>query len=377
MSGMNQIHITFGKNLMTLWTLGVASGLFSASGRASLGRVFFAFKVPSGGIEMRMPDRRQFLGQVGMVAAATSAGLLGRVGGSGSARAADEPASPAAGARRHAIGVSTYSFWQFRGERLGMAACLDKAAAMGFDGVELLHVQMRDESPAAINQIKRQAHSLGLALMGFSTHQGFVYPEAEMRRNNEQKTMYQIELAASLGIPTMRINTGRWNTVPSFDDFMSKKGIEPALEGHTEDEAFKWVTNSIERILPRAEACGVVLGLENHWGLGRTAAGVLRIVEAIKSPWLQMTLDTGNFLENAEAQYEQMAASSIPIALVQAKTYFGGGRWYALDLDYAKIAAILTRHNYKGWISLEFEGNDDAATAVPKSLAMLREHFPK
>ena len=50
---------------------------------------------------------------------------------------------------RRPIGVSTYSFWQFRGERLGIAACIDKAAAMGFDGVEILHVQMQDESNAA------------------------------------------------------------------------------------------------------------------------------------------------------------------------------------------------------------------------------------
>ena len=79
-----------------------------------------------------------------------------------------------------------------------------------------------------------------------------------------------------------------------------------------------------------------MLGLENHWGLGRTAAGVLRIVEAINSPWLQMTLDTGNFLEDSYAQMERMASSQVPLALVQAKTYFGGGRWYALDLDYGR-----------------------------------------
>ena len=102
---------------------------------------------------------------------------------------------------------------------------------------------------------------------------------------------------------------------------------------------------------------------------------MLRIVEAIKSPWLQMTLDTGNFLEDSYEQMEQMASSPVPIALVQAKTYFGGGRWYALDLDYARIATILDEHNYRGWISLEFEGNEDAETGVPKSLALLREHF--
>ena len=71
-----------------------------------------------------------------------------------------------------------------------------------------------------------------------------------------------------------------------------------------------------------------------------------------------------------------IASSGVgPIALVQAETYFGGGRWYALDLDYARIAAILREDGYRGWISLEFEGNEDAATGVPKSLALLRKHF--
>jgi sugar phosphate isomerase/epimerase len=302
------------------------------------------------------------------------------IGGAGAAVGQDQPARrddepPRGAVRRHPIGVSTYSFWQFRGERLGIEECLEKAAAMGFDGVEVLHVQMRDESNGALQKIKRRAHSLGLALMGFSTHQGFVTPDADLRNTNVQKTLYQIDVAYRLGIPTMRINTGRWGTIKSFDEFMANQGIEPTPEGRTDEEAFGWVIGSIEKLLPRAEECGVVLGLENHWGLGRTAEGVLRIVEAIRSPWLQMTLDTGNFLERPYEQMEAMASGAVPIALVQAKTYFGGGRWYELDLDYARIAAILREHGYRGWISLEFEGNDDAAVGVPRSLALLREHF--
>jgi sugar phosphate isomerase/epimerase len=314
-------------------------------------------------------NRREFLARCGVGAMGATIGQVG------SALGQDRPAGGEGAARRRPIGVSTYSFWQFRGERLGIEACIDRAADMGFDGVEILHVQMRDESNAALQRIKSRAHALGLALMGFSTHQGFVTPDADLRRTNVQKTLYQIDVAYRLGIPTMRINTGRWGTIRSFDDFMAKKGIEPTLEGHTDEEAFGWVIASIEKLLPRAEECGVVLGLENHWGLGRTAAGVLRIVEAIKSPWLRMTLDTGNFLEQSYAQMEAMAASPAGIALVQAKTYFGGGRWYALDLDYARIAQMLRAHGYRGWISLEFEGNEDAATGVPKSLALLREHF--
>jgi L-ribulose-5-phosphate 3-epimerase len=311
--------------------------------------------------------RRDFLNSAG-------AAMLS-LAGTGGIAAGQESAAKGSTRHHHLIGVSTYSFWQFRGQRLGIETCIEKAAAMGFDGVEILHVQMDDESNAAIGRIKRKAQSLGLPLMGFSTHQGFVTPDRDLRSTNVQKTLYQIELAARLGIPTMRINTGRWGTIKSFDDFMAKKGIEPALEGYTEEEAFGWVIGSIEKLLPMAEAAGVVLGLENHWGLGRTAEGVLRIVEAIRSPWLQMTLDTGNFLERPYEQMEQMASSPVPITLVQAKTYFGGGRWYALDLDYARIAKILDDHGYRGWISLEFEGNEDAETGVPKSLELLRKHF--
>ncbi|MDB4771688.1 sugar phosphate isomerase/epimerase, partial [Akkermansiaceae bacterium] len=117
---------------------------------------------------------------------------------------------------------------------------------------------------------------------------------------------------------------------------------------------------------------GVVLGLENHWGLGLTPEGVLRVVEAVNSPWLQVTLDTGNFLEDPYARLEKLASKTV---LLQTKTYFGGGRWYTLDLDYARIAKIMKKSNYRGYVSLEFEGKEDPLTAVPKSLAMLRKHF--
>ena len=70
-----------------------------------------------------------------------------------------------------------------------------------------------------------------------------------------------------------------------------------------------------------------------------------------------------------------MTASNIPITLVQAKTYYGDGRWYTLDINYARIAEMLRNGGYRGWISLEFEGREDSSTGVPKSLEMLREHF--
>ncbi|QDT33189.1 sugar phosphate isomerase/epimerase family protein [Thalassoglobus polymorphus] len=271
------------------------------------------------------------------------------------------------------IATSTYSYWRFRPDtKLSIEECIDLAANAGFDGVEVLHIQMQDESNAALQRIKQRAFRNGIDLCGCSTHQSFVSPDADKRQRNIDHTIHCIELAYALGIPTIRVNTGRWGTIKSFDELMAKKGIEPILPGHTEDEGFKWVIDSLEKCLPKAEECGVVLGLENHWGLGRTAEGVIRVIDAIDSPWLQATLDTGNFLERQYEQYELLAPYA---AFVQAKTYFGGGTWYTLEIDYERVAKILSDVNYTGYVSLEFEGKEAHETAIPKSLQMLRKSF--
>jgi len=271
------------------------------------------------------------------------------------------------------IAVSTYSFWQFRHRDLrDIEPCIDLAGQWGFDGVEILHRQMESEDKGYLQRLKRRAFVNGLDLCGFSTHQGFLSPDEAVRQKNIDHTIHCIELAYDLGIPTMRVNTGTWGTSKNFDDLMAKRGIEPPKEGYTDEDGFGWVIASLEKCLPAAEKCGVLLGLENHWGLGRTPEGVLRCVEAIKSPWLQVTADTGNFLEDP---YDRLAMLAPKCVLVQAKTYYGGGLWYSLELDYPRIAKIFREHNYRGYVSLEFEGKEDPKEAIPKSLALLRSAF--
>jgi sugar phosphate isomerase/epimerase len=302
-------------------------------------------------------DRRHFLGATAGLALAPTV------------RSADPPAKKI----RNRIGVSTYSFWQFKNKDLrDIDKNIDLAAEMGFDGVELLHRQMTDESDATLQKIKRRAFLNGLDLMGFSIHQGFLSPSEEERQKNVEHTIHCIELAYKLGIPTMRVNTGTWRTSKNFDELMKNRGIEPPIKGYTDEDGFGWVIDSFIACLKTAEKCGVTMGLENHWGLGRTPEGVMRIVDKINSPWLQVTMDTGNFLEDPYDKFEKLAPKA---ALVQAKTYYGGGLWYTLELDNDRIAKILHKHNYRGYISLEFEGKEDPLTAVPKSLEVLRKAF--
>ena len=281
--------------------------------------------------------------------------------------------SPPVAQRRQRFAISTYSFWQFQhADYRDIEKCIDLAAEMGFDGVEILHRQMEREDNDYLQRLKQRAFVNGLDLCGFSTHQGFLSSDPAVRQKNVDHTIHCIELAYQLGIPTLRVNTGTWGTSKSFDELMQNRGIEPVREGCTEEEGFGWVIEGLGKCLDAAARCGVTLGLENHWGLGRTPEGVLRVVEALKSPWLQVTMDTGNFLEDPYDRLELLAPKAV---LVQAKTYFGGGLWYTLDLDYPRIAALLKRHNYHGYVSLEFEGKAPPREAIPQSLALLRSAF--
>jgi len=317
-------------------------------------------------------NRRRFLRQSFGAIASTGLFSLGSTnsifGGELSGQGVSKKSS-----RSNPIAVATYSFWRFKdGLKLKIEECIDKATAFGFDGVDILHMQMHREDDSYLQELKRHALINGITLCGLSIHQGFVSPDEDVRKKNIDHTIKCMELAHKLGIPCMRLNTGRWGTTKSFYQLMKNRGIEPPLPGYTDEDAYPWVIESIEKCLPAAEKYGVLLALENHWGLGLTPQGLLRIVKAVDTPWLKILMDTGNFLEDPYDRLEIIAPHTV---FVQAKTYYGGGTYYTLDLDYDRIAKILNKHDYKGYISLEFEGEEDYKTALPKSLSLLRKAF--
>ena len=91
---------------------------------------------------------------------------------------------------------------------------------------------------------------------------------------------------------------------------------------------------------------------------------------AFRSPWLGVLVNTRNLMQ---APPTTSSGRSHPRTIyVQAKTYYGGGEWYTLDLDYPRILADA---GYTGYVSLEMEAKEDPDIAVPMSIAMLREAF--
>ena len=122
------------------------------------------------------------------------------------------------------LSVSSYSYWHFKKEKYPIEKVIDEAAKVGVEGIDILHRQMEGEDNAYIQKLKKHAFVNGIAFTCLSIHQSFVSPDKEFLAKEIEHTKKCIELAAKMGIPCLRLNSGRWGTIKSFDDLM--KAVE-------------------------------------------------------------------------------------------------------------------------------------------------------
>jgi sugar phosphate isomerase/epimerase len=270
------------------------------------------------------------------------------------------------------LGTSSYSYWHFTPEKTPFETVFAEAHKLGLTGVEILHRQMISEENSYLQALKRNAFHLGLDLYNLSIHQDFIWETAEERQQHIDHTLHCIDLAHELGIGSIRVNSGGWRKQGSFDDLIQAKGWVEPWDGYTKDDGMKWCIDAIHACLPHAEKRGVMLLLENHWGLTTFAADMASIIETVDSPWFKAILDMGNFIFE-EDMYRAVEVIAPHVWLAHAKTYPGGGSWYTLDLDYARIFKTLLANQFQGYVSLEMEGAEAAETAVPKSVTILRD----
>jgi L-ribulose-5-phosphate 3-epimerase len=121
--------------------------------------------------------------------------------------------APKTAISRIKLSVSSYSYWHFKGDKFPIEKVIDEAAKMGLDGIDVLHRQMESEDNAYLQKLKKYAFVNGIAMTCLSIHQGFVSPDKAVLKEHIDHTIHCIELAYKMGIPCMRLNTGRWGTL--------------------------------------------------------------------------------------------------------------------------------------------------------------------
>jgi sugar phosphate isomerase/epimerase len=276
------------------------------------------------------------------------------------------------------IAVSSYSFHRFGAgpegrEAPSVASMIERCAAWGIDGIEILGFHLRDLSREDLHELRRLALRRGVAIVSVSANHNFVQPDPAARRREIDVVARWVDAAGALGAPIVRAFGGRWNTL-EWPAFMAAGGVEPPRSGYGDDDAYAWSVEAFKVASYYAARSGIALAVENHWGLTGRAEGVLRLVRETGSEWLGVALDTGNF-PGVPDMYAEMASLAPLAILVHAKCYPGGGLYYDLPLDYRRIGQMLREADYRGYVSIVHEGKMLPDEAIPRSLVELRTAF--
>lgn len=220
--------------------------------------------------------------------------------------------------------------------------------------LELNGVEIEDKhlprKPAQLHKVRCRIEEEGLVLANVTTFNDFGHEEEAQNRAELDRVRRWTDNALELGCSTLRVFAG-WP--------------------HAEREA-AWdrMLDYLERACEYAETQGLMLLVENHNhdGFLRTGDDVARVLRAVDSPALGFLLDTGNFLDGLRS-IEQTA----PWARhVHAKLLELDARGAERRIDHARVLALLHEVGYRGFISVEYEGEEPEEQAVPRAVTFLR-----
>ncbi len=285
--------------------------------------------------------RRGFLKTAGAAAAGALAWWPGPEGG-----AAEVKSSSTA---RLLPGCCAYSYGSYlRKGQMTMEQFILKAVELGVLGVDITTYWLKSTEPAYLASLRQFAYKQGMPLSGLAIGADMCQSDATKRQETVVTVKKWIDATELLGAAHLRV----------FGDKL------PA--GATEDQGIQWVAETMKTACDYAAAKGVILGLETHSGLSAKAANMVAILRRVDSPYAGCNLDISNFPENP---YEQIAAC-IPYAThVHVRDVYGA-RKMPLDLD--RVGQMFAQGSYKGYMSAEYEGDEDPLTGVPKLIEKIK-----
>lgn len=251
------------------------------------------------------------------------------------------------------LGCSSQSYDRaFREDKLDLVVWLKYCAAvLRLDGIEIEDKHFPSTAPDFLRTLRQEMAGRDLALSSVTIMNNFGLPTAVERAAQLDYVYRWLAVTRTLRAPVMRIFAGWPRPEPS-------------------EVRWQDMIVCLKQACAAAKEAGVVLSLENHnhGGFVRVAEDAVRVFEEVGSDWLRLNLDTGNYLDGLRS-IERTAPWA---AHVHAKLYDiawdGSDRW----LDYPKILTVLKQARYRGFLSLEYEGSQDAFEVIPRAVAYFR-----
>jgi 3-oxoisoapionate decarboxylase len=278
------------------------------------------------------------------------------------------------------IGIDSYCFHRFFGEvypmqkpaaqRYTMESFLDRAKALGCDGVSLESCFFPEFSDAYLARLKDK-----LDTHGFDRVYAWGHPDGlEAGGNAEARDdmIRHIDHAAAIGAPVMRV-----------------VGSSLQFRFGPHDTQLKILAKWFREATSFAKEKGIRLAVENH--IDYNSDEILWLIEQVGSDYFGINLDTGNFLRVLDDPVEatrklakHVYATHIkdvrPVKGVNVREwhYFASVAAGTGLVQVREVAAVLKEAGYRGFLALEtdmphpdYEGQEERM--IDESIRYLKQ----
>jgi len=227
-----------------------------------------------------------------------------------------------------------------------------KGAELGLTGVDMTVYYLKSTEPGYLVGLRHVAFKNGVAFSGAACGISTVQAGKAERQKALADIKKLVDVTDWLCASHLRIFAGE---LPS---------------GSTVEQGITWTVEVMRSACDYSGKKGITLGVEDHGGITQKADTTLEVLHRVGSPHAGVNLDISNFLADSdEDQYRQIEAC-VPYAThTHIRDRFGDSH-RPIDLD--RVWQIFAKGGYKGYMSAEYEGEEDAMTGVPRLLDRIK-----
>ena len=249
-------------------------------------------------------------------------------------------------------GCCAYSYSKLlKAGKMTMEGVIRKAVEMEIDGVDMTGYWFKSTEPAYLASLRHLAQKNGVCFSGAATGASTVQADAGKRAQVLEEIKKWTDVTDALGAPHLRVFAGR---------------LPP---GATVQQGIEWTVETLKAACEYAGKKGITLGVENHEGITQNADVCVELVHRIDSPYFGINLDITNFIATPQADAYAQIEGTLPYAThSHIRDVFGNGQ--PVDLD--RVWPLFARANYKGFMSAEYEGEEDPSTGVLKLVEKIK-----
>lgn len=291
-------------------------------------------------------DRRRFLKSAGTAAACSLS--LGAAEANSAPDSVDLSKEP-----RLFIGCCAYSFRKYlQPGKMTMEDFIRKGVELKCDGVDMTAYWWKSTDPAYLASLRHLASKSGMPFSGSACGSSMVQADAAKRAQVLEEIKKWVDATDLLGASHLRIFAGK---------------LPP---GSTVSQGLDWCVEVMKPACDYAGKKGITLGVEDHDGVTQSAEVCLDLMHRVDSPYAGINLDISNFVATSDEDQYRQIEECIPYAThTHIRDRFGDSG-HPIDLE--RVWQLFAAGGFKGYMSVEYEGEEDAMTGVPKLLERMR-----